>query len=84
MFWALFEVFVHVYIVSLGMADLLETVHVQLPDERCKIMMFEVGGEYFFCESGDIFDDEGITCCGPADYLFDFFILDHGKGTSTI
>ena len=47
-------------------------------------MMFEVGGEYFLCESGDIFDDEGITCCGPADYLFDFFILDHGRITSTI
>jgi hypothetical protein len=47
-------------------------------------MMFEVGGEYFLCKPGDIFDDEGITCSGPADYLFDFFILDHSKSTSTI
>lgn len=66
------------------MSDLLEAVHVQLPDEGCKVMMFKVGGEYFFCESGDVFDDEGITCCGPADYLFDLFILCWDRCTSTI
>lgn len=84
MFGALFEVLVHVYIVALGMADLLKTVHVQLPNKRGKIMMFEVWGEDFLSEPSDIFNDERITCVGPAYNLRNFFILDQGKSTSTI
>jgi hypothetical protein len=81
---ALFKVLVHVNIVALGMADLLEPVHVQLTDKRSKIMMFEVRGKHFLSEPSDIFNNERITCGSPAHDLLNFSILARGKGTSTI
>lgn len=84
MFGALFKVLVHVNIVALGMADLLEAVHVQLPNKRSKIMMFEVRRKHFLSEPSDIFNNERITCSSPANDLLNFSILDRGKSTSTI
>jgi|688.fasta_scaffold83823_3 hypothetical protein len=38
--------------------------------------MFEVRGKHFLGETGDIFNDEWITCSGPANNILNFFILD--------
>jgi hypothetical protein len=51
-----FEVLVHVYILAFGMAYFFEPIHVELSYERSEIFMFEVVGQDFFCELGDIFN----------------------------
>ena len=55
---AFLEMLVHVDVIPIGMAYLLEPVHIKLPDEGCEVVMFEVGGKGFLCESGDVFDLE--------------------------
>jgi len=39
-----FEILVHVYILTFGMAYFFEAVHVELPNEGSEIFMFEVVG----------------------------------------
>ena len=49
---------VHVDVVPIRMADLLEAIHVELPDEGSEVMVLEVGRQRFFCEFRDVFDLE--------------------------
>lgn len=52
------EMLVHVDVVPIRMADLLEAIHVELPDEGSEVMVLEVGRQRFFCEFRDVFDLE--------------------------
>lgn len=83
-FEAKFEVFVHVNIISVGMAYFSEAVHVELSDERGEVAVFEVGGQYFFCELGDAVDGEGVGGGGPADGVCVVFVLSDFSFTSII
>ena len=72
---ALLEMFIHVDVVSLGMADLLEAVHVELADEGGEVVVFEVSWQHLLCEACDIFDIEAVKCGGPAHSLSELLIL---------
>lgn len=39
---SLLEMFVHVDVVTLRVADLLEAIHIELSDEGSEVMMFEI------------------------------------------
>lgn len=56
-------------------ADLVEPVHVELPDKGAKIAVLEVGGQHMLNEPGYIGDDEPVTRLEPADERVAFDIL---------
>jgi hypothetical protein len=65
------EVTVSIDVVSLGVADLVEAVHVELTDEGRVVFVFVVDGEHFFCELRDVVDVQGIARGGPAEGAVD-------------
>lgn len=81
---ALFEIFIDVDIVSVRVAYLFESVHIELSDEGGKVVMFEVAWQDFFSESWDVFYIEGVSCGSPTHYIDDLLILCDGRCTSTI
>ncbi len=62
----------------------VEAVHVELADEGQEVVVFEVLGEDFGGEAGDIFDNERIAFRSPANDLLVVRVLPKINDTSTI
>lgn len=55
----------------------MEAVHIELPDERGEIVVFEESREDFLCEADVVGDDEGFAVGLPADELVCALVVDH-------
>lgn len=54
---------------------LVEIVHVQLPDERGEVIVFEVLREDLLTEKSSVPDDKSLTIFKPSDDVIDLFII---------
>ena len=66
------------------MFDLVEAVHVELPDEAVDFVVAEVAGEHDFLQLLDILDDELEAVAGPVDNLLVLFHLNYMTNTLNI
>ena len=64
--------------------DLVEAVHVELPDEAVHFVVAEVAGQYDFLELLDVLDDEFQAVAGPVDDLLVLFHLNYMTNTRNI
>lgn len=55
--------------------NLIEPIHVELPDEGTKVAVFEVGGQHMLNESGYISDHEPVPRLEPGNERVAFGIL---------
>ena len=78
------KVLIHVDVVPVRVANLFESVHIELPNEGGKIVMLEVTREHLLCEPSDIFDIEGVQSAGPTHYIYDRLVLGNQGFTDTI
>lgn len=53
----------------------MESVHVELPNKRLKVGVFEIAWEYFLCKCLMVMYDEAIAFSIPADDVFKTVIL---------
>jgi predicted nicotinamide N-methyase len=72
---ALLEMFVHVDVVSFGVADLLEAIHIELSDEGGKVVVFKVSRQHLLSEACDVLDIKAVPRGGPAHRFPEFFVL---------
>ena len=72
---AFLKVLIHVDVVAVGVANLFEAVHVELPDEGGKIVMLEVARQHLLREPRDILDIEGVQCTRPTHHIRDRLVL---------
>lgn len=63
---------------------LVEVIHIELPNERCEVLMSEVDGEDLFLELFDVLDVEIGACLTPEDDRGVLVFLNRCKGTSNI
>ena len=66
------------------MFDLVEAVHVELPDEAVHFVVAEVPGQYDFLQLLDILDDELKAVARPVDNLLVLFHLNYMTNTLNI
>lgn len=66
------------------MFDLVEAVHVELPDEAVHFVVAEVPGQYDFLQLLDILDDEFQAVARPVDNLLVLFHLNYMTNTLNI
>lgn len=62
----------------------MESIHVELPDKRQEVVVFEVLGEDLSSKARDIFDNERVTFRSPSDNILILRVLNDGMCTSTI
>lgn len=55
--------------------NFVEVIHVELPDKRRKLAMFEVLGQYLFGEFILVFDNEAVALVSPLHNIAIPFIL---------
>lgn len=60
-FGSFFEVLVGINVITISVAYFAEAVHVELAYEGCKIAVFEIGWQYFFCEPAYALNDKTIS-----------------------
>lgn len=70
-----FKIGVLIYIFPLVFANFAEPIHVQLPNERGEVIMFEVFGQNNICELVDILNSKGISRWCPLYKLLTLWIL---------
>ena len=59
----------------LFVADLVEVVHVELPDKRRELLMFEIFGKNFILKQFLILNDEAISVISPLDNMTILFLF---------
>ena len=68
----------------LSCSNFSETIHVELPDKRQKIIMLEMFRKNLIGQPCNILDDKGIAIRSPLNDIFVLRILDKMRDTSTI
>jgi hypothetical protein len=81
---AFLKVLIHVDVVAVGVANLFESVHIELPNEGGKIVMLEVTRQHLLREPRDILDIEGVQCTRPTHHIRDRLVLGKQCFTDTI
>ena len=66
------------------MVALMESVHVELPDKRGIVAMFEVSGQHLVGEASNTVNEEGLALWAPTDDFLQFRVLSAATRTSTI
>lgn len=66
------------------MVALMEAVHVELPDKRRIVAVFEVSWQHLVSETSHTVDEKGFTLWAPTDHLLQLRVLSSAKRTSTI
>lgn len=64
-----------IYVVAIGMTNLMKVVHVELSYKRAEVAMLKVFGQDFLSEFGHFPDAEGILAASPPDYILELMIL---------
>lgn len=67
-----------------GMVALMEAIHVELPDKRRIVVVFEVSGQYLVGEARHTVNQKWIALRTPTDHLLQLRVLSAAKRTSTI
>lgn len=68
----------------LGMVALMEAVHVELPNKRGIVAVFEVSGQHLVGEASHAVDEKGLALWAPTDHILQLRVLSAAKRTSTI
>lgn len=66
------------------MVSLMEAVHVELPDKRRVVAMFEVSGQNLVGEASHAVDEKGLALRAPTDDFLQLRVLSAATRTSTI